>query len=313
MPINYSVARADYIEEQTRLFLARIQRAQGVLSRAVLDDFMASLEISGGRVSTSSKNYRLIAELDKLYEAFLRGEGVDMMADFVKRTEGLFSLNERYFSGASNVSKSAFERAAKTTKDLVYGGLGVNHTTGKLIKGGPLTTILNDFSPINEIKAQLFNAVANNLLTVEARQNVQVISTGDGKTKGSLEKHMDRTMDQPFEKFDRSTGKNLSIGLEMNFATYQGGIVPATRDFCRVRNNQVFSREEISKFGTSADAYGGYTNKGAGEFQGKCPKVGYNPFLNLGGCNCLHFLTWISDELAYHLRPELRPVEEVSQ
>ena len=61
------------------------------------------------------------------------------------------------------------------------------------------------------------------------------------------------------------------------------------------------------KFGTSADEFGGYTDKSKGEFEGKSDP--YDPINDLGGIGCRHFWSWISDELAFHLRPELEEIQ----
>ena len=68
------------------------------------------------------------------------------------------------------------------------------------------------------------------------------------------------------------------------------------------RHGKLFSREEIEKFGTPQDQYGGYTNKSEGEFQGKTDP--YNPFIDMGGYNCRHQYRWISEDLAKNIEPE---------
>ena len=40
-------------------------------------------------------------------------------------------------------------------------------------------------------------------------------------------------------------------------------------------------------------------------FAGK-PETGYNPIVDLGGYNCRHRLDWVSDQVAFRLRPELK-------
>ena len=302
---NHSRAREKYIEEHTLLFNKNIIDAQGVLAEDI-DLLIATLTTTNGMVDNSTKNMLIVAQIDAIYAAFAEDQGIELMDDFIDRTDGLFNLNEDYFSSASDVAGSIFDRAKNFAKDSVYTAMGYSLATGALTANGSLSNILASTGPIDAVKSSLFSAIANNLLLTDVRSGIQTITTGTKDTKGSFEKHLDSTMSQPLEKFDRATGRQFSLGLELNHAFYQGGLVPASRDFCTVRNGNVYSREEISRFGTSADQYGGYTNKGAGEFQGKF-NSGYNPFTDLGGYNCLHILTWISDELAYQFRPDLRP------
>jgi len=302
---NHSRAREKYIEEHTLLFNKNVADAQGILAKAI-DKLIAKLTTTDGMVDNSTKNMRIVAEIDAIYLAFAASTGIILMDDFIERTDGLFDLNESYFSSASDIVGSVFDAARNFAKDSVYTAMGYSLATNSITKNGSLWNILANTSAVDKVKADLFSAIANNLLLTEVIEDIQTITTGTKDTKGSFEKHLDSTMSQPLEKFDRATGRQFSLGLELNHAFYQGGLVPASRDFCTVRNGNVYSREEISRFGTSADQYGGYTNKGAGEFQGKF-NSGYNPFTDLGGYNCLHILTWISDELAYQFRPDLRP------
>jgi hypothetical protein len=125
------------------------------------------------------------------------------------------------------------------------------------------------------------------------------------KKEGGLIRNLfDKNIPDPFVKLDRFIGGKYAVDLKLNYAIYQGGLIGTSRDFCIVRNNKVFSRDEILKFGTPHDEFGGYSNKALGEFDGKTEP--YNPFLDLGGYNCRHQLDFVSDELAFHLRPELR-------
>src|SRR5690606_21753943 len=92
---------------------------------------------------------------------------------------------------------------------------------------------------------------------------------------GLVEAKLSESLPGGLLQVDRETNSNFATDLQLNHAIYQGGLIKTSRDFCEERNNKVFTRDEILKFGTSQDEFGGYTNKSAGEFQGK-PKV-YNP------------------------------------
>jgi len=81
-------------------------------------------------------------------------------------------------------------------------------------------------------------------------------------------------------------------------------LIRDSRDFCVHRNNKVFSLEEIEKFATPEDKFGGYSDDN-GNFHGK--PENYSPIEHLGGDGCRHRLDFISVQLAYRLRPELRP------
>lgn len=78
------------------------------------------------------------------------------------------------------------------------------------------------------------------------------------------------------------------LGLEHAF--YSGSIVEGTKEFCRKRNNMVFTIEQILQWKEAAD---------------RPTMDGYDPFLDLGGnyCHpdqehCQHRLNYISKEEA---------------
>src|SRR5690606_32772552 len=142
-----------------------------------------------------------------------------------------------------------------------------------------LSSVIND--QINRaLKSQFSSAILSRSPLSKLKSNLFTI-LGKGESVGLFERLMSESLPHPALNADRQTNLQVATGLELNHAFYQGGIIKTTRDFCDVRNNMVFSRDEIAKFGTSADEYGGYTNKSQGEFQGK-PKT-YNPFTDLGG------------------------------
>lgn len=117
-------------------------------------------------------------------------------------------------------------------------------------------------------------------------------------------RHYSRAIQDINAQFDRSLHYAKAIEMGYNAAIYEGGLIETSREFCQVRNSKVFTLEEINKFGTSKDKFGGYSNKDEGQFKGKMP--GYLPLIDAGGYNCRHFYSFISDSLAEVIRPELK-------
>lgn len=238
--------------------------------------------------------------MNRLYRDLINQEAGELVENTIGSVENLLSANSRYFDSVTSGSSEATQKKADNN---LFKAIGINITTRKIIVGGLLHSILYDESPINKVKAYFINALKGNDTVKRVIARFRDIGGRTGNA-GVFEKHFLERLPSPFETFDRSAGQSYSTGLKLSYAIYQGGIIGGTRPFCRERNNKVFSRDEITKFGTSSDGFGGYTNKSQGEFQGK-PNL-YNPFTDLGGINCRHQLDWISDELAFSVRPELR-------
>ena len=102
-----------------------------------------------------------------------------------------------------------------------------------------------------------------------------------------------------FEFFMLSRVENYLQALEYNmkYFVFQGGLREKSLDFCRKRNNKVFSIEELLSWKNDPDR--------------PCIE-NYDPILHLGGDKCFegdsfcyHSLGFISDEYAKHLRPDI--------
>ena len=97
-----------------------------------------------------------------------------------------------------------------------------------------------------------------------------------------------------------------AIEYDMKYFIFQGGIRERTLDFCKKRNNKVFSIEELLSWENDPD---------------RPTTENYDPILHLGGDKCFegdsfcyHMFGFISTESAKKLRPdiiELTPVKTI--
>lgn len=101
-------------------------------------------------------------------------------------------------------------------------------------------------------------------------------------------------LDRFGSEVEETTFKDGSISMRTikgQYAIYQGGLIQDSRQFCKERNNKVFTKAEIESWKEL-------------EWEGK--PENYDPFINVGGTGCRHTLDWISIELAVILRPDLK-------
>ena len=102
-----------------------------------------------------------------------------------------------------------------------------------------------------------------------------------------------------FEFFMLNRVENYLQALEYNmkYFVFQGGLREKSLDFCRRRNNKVFSIEELLSWKNDPDR----------------PLIeNYDPILHMGGDRCFegdsfcyHSLSFISDSYAKDLRPDI--------
>lgn len=172
---------------------------------------------------------------------------------------------------------------------------------------GYLASYLSDPTPLRTVQQFTYRALASVTGISEYRQGLRTLIEGapDAKASGLYQRAYQNTQDV-YNQSDRVLQGLAADRLQLTAFLYQGGLIESSRPFCRLRNNRVFLREEIERFGTPLDSYGGYTSKAAGEFAGKSSP--YEPLVDCGGYNCRHQLHALANSAAMTLRPELKEV-----
>lgn len=291
---KWSRKRANLVNEQSDKLTAKIERAQNKLFKYITDTFLPSLETDANEALIPNDKMLFIpSRLDSYYDQFNEEELKPIVSTFASDITKLLKYNQKYYDGV----KPSDEHGQ--IKESVLGALGIS---GAVIAGGSLLfNILTDRAAIAAIKTVVMAGIGTGLTITSLK--IALKETIVSKSGGLIKSLFNERLPDPYVKVDRFIGKKYQVALKLNYAIYQGGTIGTSREFCIERNNKVFSREEIAKFGTSADKWDGYTDKSKGEFQGK--SAIYDPFQDLGGYNCRHFYSWISDELAFTLRSEL--------
>lgn len=277
----------------------------------------------------------LNAKLDKNVRS---GDGKDFMKWYVDRLDHIGELNKGYFEeseGSRKVGKTGSPKLE--VGKIVIGNhdellklLGYDMKTGRISNKSYLYNLLDFNGVYTQLQKKIIDAIftgqtfdlggakeyvlGNQQSEISNQTGFEIVGLkserqGVGKTEtvqakagnqsgGAVEGAIAaKTMDG-FQQYDRTLQKSVAADIGYGFAIYQGGLIKTSREFCIERNDKVFSKDEIAKFGSSDDKYDGYTDKG--DFNGK--RNPYNPFADLGGWNCRHHLDWISDELAAVMR-----------
>lgn len=294
---QHSKRRGRRISRADDRLLRAIKRLQSKFSTQVIE-LINSLDRDGDKIKNTKANIAKISRLNKEYRQLIKSEGKSVADTISEGFDSIIDANESYFTEASGKDSSA---AIKKSKDDTYGSVGLSNA-GKVVVGGLIHAVLFDESPVNKVKSFLLSVIRGETKVKDVILRFNRV-VGRQSKRGILEKHIYDKIPAPFDKLDRSTGTIVSISMKLNYAIYQGGVIRNTRPFCKIRNNKVFTRAEIAAFGTSRDKFGGYTNKSTGDFQGK-PDL-YDPFVDCGGIRCRHQWDYISEDLAFALRPDL--------
>jgi len=296
----------------------KMERSVVKLQVKLLDQYIAAiipnLDVSDGKILDTNSNYRLLGDLDRVYKGFTDVSSKVISTQVASATEGLGKLGKEYFKISLTVDLGKrFEKIVAATKARMDLRIGLKG--GEMVRGGFLETFLKDPTLSTQIKTFISKSVTGQIDTKEFISGLSNIISGD-QGPGALEKQYQRYAYDLYQQYDAAYNSTLADEFGMRYFIYQGGLIDESRDFCAAHNNKVWSREEAEDWTTWTPSLGEYP---AGyEIKSKAPYEvpsylgypGYVPVVDRGGYNCRHMLGWISDDLAYEFRPELKENNE---
>jgi hypothetical protein len=300
-----------------------VVKLQGELLDKIIAEIVPELDIKDGLITDSKKNYQLLTGLNNLYDKFTLNSVNVIAPQIISSTSGIVKLAETYFKTVLGDSlKSSFAKLIADTAfktDLRVGLKGgkmvLNGFMDKMIRSSSVGMDLSNYmskSITGQIPTKDFITGFTNLMKGVPREIIK-----EGKTviiqEGRLEKEYNRYAYDLYQQYDRSYNTSLADQLGLKYFLYQGGLIGDSRDFCAAHNNKVWSREESETWIMWTPAQGEYPagyevkQKNKYEVPSYLGYPGYQPLIDFGGYRCRHSIGWISDELAYELRPDLIP------
>lgn len=272
--------RIKLIAEAEKELLKRVEKSQRKLY-AILSDLFLTLESDrkDGTIKFSVGNNAKIRQVRKAIAQFASSESIGLVNYIRKAIDKIFELGQKFYKVISPKKKANNDRIKKR----IFENLGYNRTKNELIKDGFLYNLA-------ESRA-LTDAVISDLRGAIGSKNFKTFLS-DMKTKysgsnGQLVKYYQRNAFDVFQQYDRIIGNEYKKDLGLKFAIWSGTIKNTTTDFCRKRENRVYSEDEMSKWDAENDWAGKKENN--------------NVFVDGHGYNCRFVIDWISEELAEQL------------
>ena len=312
--INELLKNRDLFLEQARTKLENTTlRLQTNLFTQIINDIVIRLDIKDGVILDNANNYRLISELDKVYDIFNKKVIETLLPQINKGTETIANMSRGYFTIIlSGNLPVRFEKILETTRILTDLRLGIR--MGKMIRGGALMSMLR-VDPL-DFKQLMSKAVTSQMNMKDFVGIVKESITGTEEKIGALERQFNRFAYDSYQQYDAAYNKNLANEFGMKYFIYQGGLIKDSRDFCVCHDGKVWSIEETLTWMDWVPADCEYPEgyevkqKDINSKPSYMGYAGYDPLVDRGGYNCRHILGFIADELAFRMRPELRPVKK---
>ena len=200
---------------------------------------------------------------------------------------------------------AGYQKLRAPLADFLTARLGVD-AQGLPVAGGYLATIAGDTTVARQVLTYAYAAQASGVGLNAYRDGLNSLVLGSGPAAANglgVVQTLYKNSGEDFAQADRMLHTIAAKELGLAAFLYQGGLIDTSRPFCVARNGRVFLDVEIAKFGTSKDAYGGYSNKKEGLFNGKPDP--YTPAVDLGGYRCRHFLHALPAVVALSVRDDL--------
>ena len=280
--------RIQEAEKAGKATSAVVRGLQNAAYGLVIDWVVGSIETEGGRIKYSASNLGKVAGLFRAFSRWQKQYEKTMLGSVLDWAGRLFGLNSEYFETFEPGKVESIDEAARR---LTLQRWGYNVNTRELIPGGYFESLFKNANIGQRVAGLVNQAITQKMPLAQFQKTFRTVFVGP-PGQGMLERHWRTNSFDLYQRIDRTANLIYADRLGLDYAIYSGTLEEDSRPFCIARVNKVFSRPEIASWENL-------------QFQGK-PKVGYDPFVDCGGFNCRHHLSWISDEIAAHLRPEIK-------
>ncbi len=277
--INKRIKIADDGEKSLFGFIRTVQR---MFYEALTDFFLEFDTDETGNLKPGAKNINKVGGVFRIFKRLQPEYQNRVLGEIEGWTEKLLLENKNYFKllGKSGDASDRFARQYALFR------WGYDAKKGTMIEGGYLSTLFNNQAIAQRVGQAVSNAVFSKMPLKEFQKQFRAVFVGH-PGQGMMERHWRTNSNDLFNRIDRAIQFAYADQFGLNWAIYSGTLEEDSRKFCIDRVNRVFNREQIADWANL-------------EFQGK-PKIGYDPFMDCGGFNCRHHLSWVSEGVAKHL------------
>jgi len=309
--------RADkLLDDRQRARFDELNSVEKLLFVRLITEMKGLLDVSDGRI-TSKKGYVTIAKaIDQVFDSVETSGLGPMGNNMVKDMVTVLATTGKYYSALKIPRKGPFRDIQDAVDATMRKRLGID-PEGGIQKKGYLDQLFATNPARDEIKKMVAKAVAGGIPPKKLQEDLEMRITGgltnskgkwvDAKIAGVLERKLGGFVLGSYRLADNVTNNEFGKKLTLRYFIYSGGLIETSRQFCRKKNNKVFSTEEaLRDWPLDPDLL-----KTKAERQLGGPPADYQPLEDLGrwegdSDHCRHRLLYISDQMAFDRRPELR-------
>lgn len=285
-----------------------VLRLQGKLFEQIIEEIIPKLDVVDGRILETANNYRLITELNKVYDTFNIKVVETVLPQINKATQTIAKMSADYYSLTLTDIPKRFDKILESAKTLIDLKIGLREE--KIIRGGRLMNMLK--TDPQEFQHLLSKAVSSEMTMKDFIGVIKENIKGTEESAGILDRQFRRFAYDTYQQYNAAYNKQVADEFGMKYFIYQGGLVIDSRDFCVCHNDKIFTIEEAELWRTwvpdDCDIYpaGWPKAKNTGIHPSYMDFPGYDPIIDRGGYNCRHEIAFLPDDLAFKKRPDLK-------
>lgn len=219
--------------------------------------------------ATQSKIKRIYAKYKKHVKTFI-------VPFIVSGVYSMLDLNSKYFQSVKQFNANSL---SVKSNNKYFQLLGYDQKNKKIRNG----SWLSGLSASESSKISTMQRISSAILSGIPVQEFNKQFRHEFSTKIGVSKHWKTHTNTMFMGIDRSAQKFYADELNLNLYLYSGTVKSNTRPFCAKRANRIYTKGEIESWAQK-------------EWKGKIN--GADVFVVLGGYNCRHHLSAISEEIA---------------
>ena len=265
----------------------RIRVEQAKLSSTVLE-YLLNLEYSDGKLIETSQNIAKLNVLKAIIEEFMLKNMVELSEIFASDVIDIAVKNGEIYK-LLGFDAGLVDDIVNDT-EMIRGKLGVD-ANGKIQTGGFMSQMVDAAAVKSEIIDYVVSSITSRDEQKTFLKGMQGLIKGRQKqTVGALESFWNQYAYDVAAQVREVQNLKVANELGLEYFIYTGGLIDASRDFCKKKNGRVFSRVEAEDWVNDPDLID------------KKTKDTYRPLIERGRYNCRHFLMWISEEKALELK-----------
>jgi hypothetical protein len=292
---KFYLRKKNYIEDKLKSLEKNVSGLQNDLMQLIMSDYIGKFDVKDGKLVVSQKNLRLAAELDRIMDLF----NSEFQQSVLKKTANdmlkMTGMSVEYYTAMGFSEKTLKSIEEKT--GFISTRIGITKK-GEIIKGSYLDSLSQNTEVRMELKDYVLNSISTAKPYNEYLKGFRETVVGGKEINGALERYYSQYAYDSFNQVEAAIENKFATELDLKYFIYSGGIIATSRAFCRKRAGKVFSIEETANWKCDPDLIG----KPKGQ---KCDDS-YNPLIDRGRYRCRHVIQYISDEMAFKLRPELK-------